>query len=326
MSVPVSGRKGHTEVVHSRDRDHASDLITPFFTPHDLEVLGPSAELDVLLRACRTASASIMLADLRFGTDVVIRPDRTPAYYKINIPRSGKSVSVFGGDETVSFPGRAAILTPVENFVLHSSADCDLFAVKINTSVVERTVEGVLGYPPDEAVRFAVDLDITRGAGLRWVRCLALLQDALDDGAPALVVRPLEELVVAQLLATQPHTFSDRMGGEPRPARPRTVARVIERIDADPAAPHTLAELARTAGTSVRSLQAAFAEHLGMSPTGYLRRVRLARAHRDLQAAQPGDGLSVADIAYRWGFGHVPRFAAAYRERYGVLPSQTLRG
>ena len=79
-----------------------------------------------------------------------------------------------------------------------------------------------------------------------------------------------------------------------------------------------MSDLARTAGTSVRSLQAAFADHLGMSPTGYLRRVRLARAHQELHAAEPGDGRSVADIAYQWGFGHVPRFAAAYRERYGV--------
>jgi transcriptional regulator GlxA family with amidase domain len=96
-------------------------------------------------------------------------------------------------------------------------------------------------------------------------------------------------------------------------------------IERDPAAALTAADLAHEAGTSVRSLQAAFTEHLGMSPTAYLRRVRLARAHADLRTATPGDGQSVTDIAYRWGFGHVPRFAAAYRERYGCAPSQTLR-
>ena len=100
---------------------------------------------------------------------------------------------------------------------------------------------------------------------------------------------------------------------------------MIECIEADPAAPQTIADLALVAGTSARSLQAAFADHLGLSPMAYLRRVRLARAHEDLQAGVSGDGQSVADIAFRWGFGHVPRFAAAYRERYGVPPSQTLR-
>ncbi|MDV6247997.1 helix-turn-helix transcriptional regulator [Rhodococcus opacus] len=64
---------------------------------------------------------------------------------------------------------------------------------------------------------------------------------------------------------------------------------------------------------------------LGITPMAYLRQVRLARAHEDLATTDPAQGRSVRDIAYKWGFNHVPRFAAAYRERYGVLPSETLR-
>jgi AraC-like DNA-binding protein len=30
-------------------------------------------------------------------------------------------------------------------------------------------------------------------------------------------------------------------------------------------------------------------------------------------------------VAMRWGFTHLGRFAGAYRDRYGVTPSQTLR-
>lgn len=315
---------GHpTEVVRSRDRDQATELVAPYFTPHGLDVLGSACDLDLQLRARRTST--VTLADLHYGTDVVIRPTRKPLYYKINIPVRGCSVCEFGADEIESYPGHAAVLTPVENFTLRWGGDCDVFAVRINTDVVERTVEAVLGYPPDEAVRFSVRFDLRAGPGLRWLRSVAMLRDALDERAPELVVRPLEELVVGQLLAAQPHSFTERLSGEPRPARPRALARVIDLIEADPAAAHTLADLAAVARTSVRSLQAAFAEHIGMSPTAYLRRVRLARAHQDLRAAQPGDGRTVADIAYRWGFGHVPRFAAAYRERYGVPPSQALR-
>jgi AraC-like DNA-binding protein len=218
------------------------------------------------------------------------------------------------------------VLSPTEDSSMCWSADCAQLAVKVSRAVVERTIEGVLGYPPDETLRFAVGFDLNAGPGRTWLRAVALLRDVLDAGAPALVVRPLEELVVGQLLVAQPHNFTDRLEHGSRPARPRHLARVLEAIEGDPAAPRTLVDMARVAGTSVRSLQAAFTEHLGMSPTAYLRRVRLAHAHRHLQSAQRGDGQSVADIAYRWGFNHVPRFAAAYRERYGVPPSQTLRG
>ncbi|WP_207954623.1 helix-turn-helix domain-containing protein [Saccharopolyspora elongata] len=34
---------------------------------------------------------------------------------------------------------------------------------------------------------------------------------------------------------------------------------------------------------------------------------------------------SVSDVAHRWGFTHLGRFASSYRKRFGVHPSQTLR-
>ena len=57
----------------------------------------------------------------------------------------------------------------------------------------------------------------------------------------------------------------------------------------------------------------------------YVRRVRLECAHRELQAADPTSGDTVAAIAARWGFAKPDRFAAAYRAAYGVAPIHTLR-
>jgi AraC-like DNA-binding protein len=53
----------------------------------------------------------------------------------------------------------------------------------------------------------------------------------------------------------------------------------------------------------------------------YLRDVRLARVHDDLFRDEP---TTVAAVAYSWGFTHLGRFAALYRARYGVAPSQHL--
>ncbi|WP_278258467.1 helix-turn-helix domain-containing protein [Nocardioides convexus] len=44
--------------------------------------------------------------------------------------------------------------------------------------------------------------------------------------------------------------------------------------------------------------------------------------HADLLAGRVG---TVGEAASRWGFTHLGRFAAAYRGRYGVAPSDTLR-
>jgi hypothetical protein len=80
-----------------------------------------------------------------------------------------------------------------------------------------------------------------------------------------------------------------------------------------------------SAGVGARALQLSFAGHYGSTPMGYLRRVRLDRAHCELQAADPARGDTVGQVARRWGFAKRSRFAASYRRAYGVSPSHTLR-
>jgi AraC-like DNA-binding protein len=69
----------------------------------------------------------------------------------------------------------------------------------------------------------------------------------------------------------------------------------------------------------------AFRRHVGTTPTDHLRRVRLERARRDLEAGDPVRGDTVAEIATRWGFAHHGRFAIDYRRVFGCSPSHTLR-
>ena len=89
-------------------------------------------------------------------------------------------------------------------------------------------------------------------------------------------------------------------------------------MHAHPDHPHTTASLARMAGVGVRNLQAGFRNHVNMSPMAYLRQIRLCRVHDDLYS---GRAATIADAAHRWGFGHLGRFAADYRAKYGALPS-----
>jgi AraC-like DNA-binding protein len=103
-----------------------------------------------------------------------------------------------------------------------------------------------------------------------------------------------------------------------------TVQRAVSFIEANADIDITIADIARAAGVTARAVQLAFRRHLDITPAGYLRWVRLDRAHRQLQAADP-DHDSVTAVAYRWGFSSPSRFATYYRQAYGVPPSRTLR-
>jgi transcriptional regulator GlxA family with amidase domain len=98
----------------------------------------------------------------------------------------------------------------------------------------------------------------------------------------------------------------------------------VQAIHGAPESPYTVGRLAELAGVSTRSLQEGFRRYKGTSPMAYLREVRLARAHEDLRRMDH-PATSVSDVAHRWGFLHLGRFAADYRAKYGVSPSQTLR-
>ena len=85
----------------------------------------------------------------------------------------------------------------------------------------------------------------------------------------------------------------------------------------------SLADIAAAARVTIRAVQLAFRRHLDTTPSEYLRRVRLDHAHRDLLAADPAHD-SVTAVAYRWGFASSSRFAAYYRQAYGLPPGRTL--
>ena len=86
----------------------------------------------------------------------------------------------------------------------------------------------------------------------------------------------------------------------------------------------TLADIAAAAGMSPRGLQQSFNRSVGVSPLVHLRNVRLDAVHEALRSADPSTA-AVAEVARQWGFAHLGRFSGAYRERFGELPSVTLR-
>ena len=107
--------------------------------------------------------------------------------------------------------------------------------------------------------------------------------------------------------------------------RERLVRRADEYMRAGLGEPVSLLGLCREIGVSERTLHYAFQEVRGLSPMAYFRAVRLNAVRQELKAAA-ADTATVRQIARRWGFWHGGEFAAAYRQLFGELPSQTLTG
>jgi AraC-like DNA-binding protein len=184
------------------------------------------------------------------------------------------------------------------------------------------------GRPP-QLVRFTGYEPVSPQAARQWrvtynyVRDTALVSPAAM--AEPLVAASAARLLVATALAAFPNNaLADPTIEDRHDAHPATLRRAVAFIDENAHTDITVADIAAAASVTIRAVQLAFQRHLGTSPMGYLRRVRLDHAHQDLTRSCPGDGLTVTAVAYRWGFRSSSRFAAAYRRAYGVAPSYTL--
>jgi AraC-like DNA-binding protein len=84
-------------------------------------------------------------------------------------------------------------------------------------------------------------------------------------------------------------------------------------------------ELRAAVAVPERTLGICCAEFVGMSPGSYIRIRRLNLARAALLRADPATA-SVREIARRYGFSELGRFAAVYRGAFGEAPSATLCG
>jgi AraC-like DNA-binding protein len=278
-----------------------------------------------------TPGGAVTLGDLQFGTDVKIRFGELGAYH-VDLPMAGSLVWRQGRSVPLQATTRtAAVFRPVGDTHLEKwDGDCRLLAVKIGRAALEDQLARLLDSPVRSPVSFAPTIDMTCGPGASWLRLVRLMvADAVQPKGlihHPLVGARLQEALITGLLSAADHPFRDRLErSSPATAAPGAVRRVVEAMRAHPGEPFTVVDLAAIAGVSVRCLQESFRRDVGMPPMAYLRQLRLARVHEHLRQGDPAFH-TVTEIAYRYGFTHMGRFAAEYRARYGVPPSETLRG
>ncbi|WP_427132291.1 AraC family transcriptional regulator [Pseudarthrobacter sp. S9] len=317
---------GATDTYRSENRDDAQRRISSLFSPHELVPAEGGSQLNVRLSAARLKNLTI--AQLGHGPEVIIRTGRL-GYFQVNLPISGTTISKSGKETIYSGPELGVVLDPAERSEMRWSEGCEQLCIKISREAIEQHLSQALGHRLDAPLHFDPGMRTSDNPVRAWRRTLRILLDDLRED-PDILHQPLilsnfENLLMVQLLHAQSNNYSASLRDGTLEVRPRTVKRVIDLVQEAPEEQYSAANLAQAAGVSLRTLEDSFKVHLGTTPMAYLRDIRLARAHEDLLRTNAEDGTNVKDIAYKWGFSHVPRFAAAYRNRYGLSPSETLR-
>jgi AraC family ethanolamine operon transcriptional activator len=221
--------------------------------------------------------------------------------------------------------GRRSVVEVGRDWELTSRGPLEFLGFGVRRDALEeverRLAGGALAAPPlaNRALPEAAASAISEVLGRR-------VQDALAGGPLAPEARGVlqgEFLRLAALLRSWGRLGNARVESYSR--RRAAVRRVEEYLDAHERLLPSLADLCAVAGVSERTLEYAFREHIGLAPARYLRLRRLNGVRRELRAAGAAE-LRVTEVAMRWGFWQLGRFAGEYRAAFGELPSETRAG
>ena len=277
---------------------------------------------------CNFISAGdVSVADCSYEGTLVGKRDGVIDRLAIFLPTEGNML--FGGSKEpiYSVPGRGVILEPGRargtsifgpRHHLCMFIDREMIVRRL-THMFERTITGDIGIHPD--------IDLAAGPGLVLQQIVANLHAGLAENGPLrrspLAVSSLSDAVIYLLLEACPNRYSDELAlTAPAPA-PRHVKWAIDYMQEHIAEPISLDDVAAAAKVSVRTLQQGFRQFRNTTPMSYLLEIRMLAAHSEL--LESGGRQAVAEIAFRWGFTHLGRFAAEYRKRFGQLPSQVFK-
>jgi len=304
------------------DPEQAHAFLRTVYGPHTLHHADPDLthfQLDY------DGAATNLFAVEHIRHDTAVESLFAPAEALVVVhPLTGEVSLASRRDELTAVPGDVLLCDAATDLRL-ASPRLDAAVVRLDPVAVARVVAELTEF---DAPTLPVDLcrALSPARAAHWRATVAhLRRDVLTNDevmAGPLTRAAVFRNLVAVLLETFPNPAVVRAGGEP--GSPSTLRRAIRYIEDHAGDDIGLADIAAAAGLGARGLQLAFRRHQDSTPLEYLRRVRLDRAHHDLQASTPADA-TVGGIADRWGFPHHGNFSAFYLRTYGCSPSMTLR-
>jgi AraC-like DNA-binding protein len=269
----------------------------------------------------------ITFVDLVANSDVILDSGEECSGYRINFVRSGRLEAVHRGSSLCGGPGTVFVYQPQGHALARWTAGSRMLALKIDSGAVDDALSDALGRRVTSQPDFAPAMSTNAALARSWMSLVSMVEEQLLCPHSLLnrpmVGLPIADSLVRGFLLAADHSLRDSIAADGRPALPRAVRAAIDILEHEAHLPITVSSLAARSHVSVRSLQASFRSHLGVSPITYLREVRLRRAHQTLLKSDPSE-VTVASVAHAWGFTHLGRFAALHAERYGEAPSATL--
>ena len=267
------------------------------------------------------------LLHLNYGADVEINAGEISDYYLIQTTLAGNGIVRNGTRETNTGIGMSTIVSPSEETHVKLFNECQHLILRIKRQAMESHLSQLIQAEVKQPLVFDLRMQHTTPIGsvlLNTINYICNLYNAdISLMHKQAVSDQFTDLVMTLLLFQHQHNYSDKIENTGSITTPWHVKKAREYIEDRIYENITLSDLASYTSVTARTLQNSFKSFLDMTPTEYIRQARLKGIHEDLKTGS--ENMSVTDIMFKYGVNNIGRFANYYKNRYGCLPSKTLR-
>ncbi|MGJ7916150.1 AraC family transcriptional regulator [Massilia sp. LXY-6] len=281
---------------------------------------------DMQIRAAHFGDVSI--STFAFGRAVDITPTGLEDAVVVTTAIRGKAGITIDGNTFDVDAGDTIIAHEEDRPVFMYEPDTEVLKLRFHRSRLEQFFMQAYGRAPRSRLHFDTEMSDAHTAA-RWVSLLRFLVLTLNGaGAHArtmLELASIEQMLMLTLLNSQPHNYAIARGSAAHGTASTPFERAHDFIHQHLGSDIVLADIAKAAYCSPRTLARAFKDAGEAAPMQYVRKLRLERIRAELLAPASGR-KTVAELAFEWGYRHLGEFNRQYRTAFGETPSQTREG
>ncbi|VAX07139.1 hypothetical protein MNBD_ALPHA03-2058 [hydrothermal vent metagenome] len=320
MNIPLE----KYSLFQTTDADEAREIVSKVFCDHTLK---PNQSGPIDARHNRARLSSVSVNYMQYGTDINVEPGYLGKFFLFQLPVKGAARISANNKDFLTTVGMSSAINPTEYTKMQWNKDCKKLMVQIQTEAMETRLSRLLMRPIDKPILFdqciTEDNDLARGWWRQVNHLVNDLDNDMDPWRSRNILEDMERNLLTNLLYSFNHNYLDALLTQETQVAPKHIRRAEDYIIEHLRDPISIDELVTVTGVSQRSIFEGFKNFRGTTPMKLVLQLRLEKVRKDLQKFGPD--RTVTEIALKWGFSQLGRFAVSYKKVYGESPSETLK-
>jgi AraC-like DNA-binding protein len=304
--------------------DQAQEHIARLVNPHRISVIREAEKLDVNFKGIREDAINFLL--IEYGATVDILPGESGDYFYVQTTVEGFS-ALFKDNEQICVPeNNTVVVSPERPYHMQIESGTKRLVVGIRKKALEQHLARLCGRALDRPLRFRSEVHSPAASEI-WLTQIDNLYSLFKLNPISyqneICKRHYYDAICTLLLNLFANNHTDVLSADSVDPAPRRCRAAMEYMHEHVCSKVTVTDIAECVGLSVRALQLSFQRYYNMTPSEALRNLRLDAVKVTLEQSDPS--TNVTSVLLDFGISSFGHFAAQFRNRFGVTPSQVLR-